>query len=389
MPTKTSRNAPCPCGSGKKYKKCCLAKDEAAEASVAVSEGAVARALGWLRDHYPDEFERAIALDYFDSLTPDQFEELDELPEDLLGMVHLNAFEWVLAEGEIGLTEDEDDIVPVMELVLGEGGPLMEANERRYLQLLATEPIDLYEVVEAEPGEGLWLVSTLAHEPKRVWVRERSASRSLREGAIFAARVLPCEPSVLSGAVYAFNRPQYLELRGRILDGPRGSGGLLDSDWVSACIIDAWLSVLVGPPPVLIDASTGEAILLTAVHYRVKDWPRFAKALDKEPDVEEDGEDHWVRFQPDEAREGSRRSLCTISRRADDRIELFAPTTDAADTAESWFSELLGDAVERIARELTDPRHAWKDRHARTRNEPDVGDGPGDAIPSCAKTRPF
>ena len=80
MPTKTSRNAPCPCGSGKKYKKCCLAKDEAAEASVAVSEGAVARALGWLRDHYPDEFERAIALDYFDSLTPDQFEELDELP---------------------------------------------------------------------------------------------------------------------------------------------------------------------------------------------------------------------------------------------------------------------------------------------------------------------
>ena len=381
MPTKTSRNAPCPCGSGKKYKKCCLAKDEAAEASVAVSEGAVARALGWLRDHYPDEFERAIALDYFDSLTPDQFEELDELPEDLLGMVHLNAFEWVLAEGEIGLTEDEDDIVPVMELVLGEGGPLMEANERRYLQLLATEPIDLYEVVEAEPGEGLWLVSTLAHEPKRVWVRERSASRSLREGDIFAARVLPCEPSVLSGAVYAFNRPQYLELRGRILDGPRGSGGLLDSDWVSACIIDAWLSVLVGPPPVLIDASTGEAILLTAVHYCVKDWPRFAKALDKEPDVEEDGEDHWVRFQPDEAREGSRRSLCTISRRADDRIELFAPTTDAADTAESWFSELLGDAVERIARELTDPRHAWKDRHARTRNEPDVGDGPGDAIP--------
>ena len=142
MPTKTSRNAPCPCGSGKKYKKCCLAKDEAAEASVAVSEGAVARAHGWLRDHYPDEFERAIALDYFDSLTPDQFEELDELPEDLLGMVHLNAFEWVLAEGEIGLTEDEDDIVPVMELVLGEGGPLMEANERRYLQLLATEPID-------------------------------------------------------------------------------------------------------------------------------------------------------------------------------------------------------------------------------------------------------
>ncbi|MDT8324176.1 MAG: SEC-C metal-binding domain-containing protein, partial [Bacteroidota bacterium] len=26
------RNDPCPCGSGKKYKKCCLAKDAAAQA---------------------------------------------------------------------------------------------------------------------------------------------------------------------------------------------------------------------------------------------------------------------------------------------------------------------------------------------------------------------
>ena len=142
-------------------------------------------------------------------------------------------------------------------------------------------PSILYEVVEAEPGEGLWLVSRLADEPTRFWVRERSASRSLREGDIFAARVLPFEPSVLTGAVYAFNRPQYLALRGRILEGPRGSGGLLQSDWVSATIIEAWLSVLVGPPPVLTDSSTGEAILLTAVHYRVKDWPLARKGTQR------------------------------------------------------------------------------------------------------------
>jgi tetratricopeptide (TPR) repeat protein len=29
--TKAGRNDPCPCGSGKKYKQCCLAKDQAAE----------------------------------------------------------------------------------------------------------------------------------------------------------------------------------------------------------------------------------------------------------------------------------------------------------------------------------------------------------------------
>lgn len=31
MTSKVSRNDPCPCGSGKKYKKCCLEKDQAAE----------------------------------------------------------------------------------------------------------------------------------------------------------------------------------------------------------------------------------------------------------------------------------------------------------------------------------------------------------------------
>lgn len=31
------RNEPCPCGSGQKYKKCCLAKDAAAEAATLAS----------------------------------------------------------------------------------------------------------------------------------------------------------------------------------------------------------------------------------------------------------------------------------------------------------------------------------------------------------------
>ena len=41
---RVGRNAPCPCGSGRKYKQCCLAKDEAAAAVVrakAAKEAAV------------------------------------------------------------------------------------------------------------------------------------------------------------------------------------------------------------------------------------------------------------------------------------------------------------------------------------------------------------
>jgi len=35
---KTGRNEKCPCGSGKKYKKCCLLKDENAEAQLKADE---------------------------------------------------------------------------------------------------------------------------------------------------------------------------------------------------------------------------------------------------------------------------------------------------------------------------------------------------------------
>jgi hypothetical protein len=38
MSDKIGRNAPCPCGSGKKYKRCCLAADEAGERELAQQE---------------------------------------------------------------------------------------------------------------------------------------------------------------------------------------------------------------------------------------------------------------------------------------------------------------------------------------------------------------
>lgn len=49
MPVKTGRNDPCPCGSGKKYKHCCLPQDQAVEhdklarAAAAAAEEAAAR----------------------------------------------------------------------------------------------------------------------------------------------------------------------------------------------------------------------------------------------------------------------------------------------------------------------------------------------------------
>jgi hypothetical protein len=44
MPNKTGRNDPCHCGSGQKYKRCCLEKDQAAQSTVLAAQAAVAAA---------------------------------------------------------------------------------------------------------------------------------------------------------------------------------------------------------------------------------------------------------------------------------------------------------------------------------------------------------
>jgi len=70
------RNAPCPCGSGRKYKKCCLAADEAA-ARRERAEAAAAEAI-------PDEPE-ADDLPDFDGevFSPDNLEALAETPAEI------------------------------------------------------------------------------------------------------------------------------------------------------------------------------------------------------------------------------------------------------------------------------------------------------------------
>src|SRR5271165_1431446 len=60
------RNDPCPCGSGKKYKHCCLKKEE----TQAVSDWsqAVPRAIKWLMAEHPHAVREALDNGFFGSL---------------------------------------------------------------------------------------------------------------------------------------------------------------------------------------------------------------------------------------------------------------------------------------------------------------------------------
>lgn len=71
--TKVSRNQPCPCGSGKKYKQCCLAADDAARLA----------SLERVPQHPPLE-----ALDTIDVRSFSERERLEQLSNGSLDLIH-------------------------------------------------------------------------------------------------------------------------------------------------------------------------------------------------------------------------------------------------------------------------------------------------------------
>ena len=57
-----SRNGPCPCGSGQKYKRCCLARDETEEREGLFIDAVARRIQDWSAKRFADELGVAVDL---------------------------------------------------------------------------------------------------------------------------------------------------------------------------------------------------------------------------------------------------------------------------------------------------------------------------------------
>ncbi|WP_242392672.1 SEC-C metal-binding domain-containing protein [Anaeromyxobacter oryzisoli] len=187
---KTPRNAPCPCGSGRKYKKCHLAEDEEREAAArgtgreveearararrlaerdpihALDERITADALAlarrrWGRAFDPDGALARLGLDF-------------ECTQSLLG--------WSSGHHR-GL-----DGRTALDLYLEERGGALDAEGRALVEAQRAAWFSYHEVVSAEPGRSITLRDVLAGGERTV--EEKSASRMVRPRDVLLARVL-------------------------------------------------------------------------------------------------------------------------------------------------------------------------------------------------------
>jgi hypothetical protein len=379
-----SRNDPCPCGSGRKYKNCCLGKESAGAADGIAGAGAARLALDWLAVTYPDELEEAIEHGFYAALETEEREALETLPSGLQAMIDINESEWLLADARLDVGERGDVSPPrAMELVLGPGGPPLSAVQRRHLESLGTARLRLYDVVESHPGTGLLLQDVLDPEGPPARVRERTASKSLVRGDVMGARVLPeGDALVLSGAIYNFTSPVANAIREDLREALREARGrarkpadpMAVRGLVTTMIVDAWLRLLANPPeiPELVDASTGDALMLVTDHYEVLDWDVLARALAAEPDVEGTRARGWVRL--DRADEEGGRSLLAINLgKQEDRIEPFARTLRGADEGREWLQRVAGASLRFLVRDSVDPRTLMRQMAEKERGK----GGPG------------
>ena len=364
------RNDPCPCGSGRKYKHCCGGGATTSEADAKGHARAVERALDWLASRHRNAAGVAIEAMLFGGLTDEERVTLETQHDETWQQIHLNANEWLLAEGAIDVFGKS---TRVADLLLGPGGPLFTMEQRQWIAQLSERPLRLYDVTDVVPGRQMTLGDSLETDALPIIVAERAGSQESLVGSQVGVRIMDVgDHRELSGAVYPFSalagpRVMATMRKASRKRGPR-AGQAAD---LSSTIRRHWLAQYFAAVsiPTIVDALTGEPLLLVTDRYRVKNWEALRQSLTAEPDVAGDREMGWNRLE--KGSDEPMRPVVSINPETDaDRISVFYRTQGYADRGRPWFEALARDAVRYLARELTDPKGALARASVTQRQKP-------------------
>ncbi|MDK1025254.1 MAG: SEC-C metal-binding domain-containing protein [Gammaproteobacteria bacterium] len=195
---KIGRNAPCPCGSGKKYKKCCLKSATASLGSLGwrklrrAEEDISAKLARQLSKYYgEDAFSKA--LDAFVIYTND--------PDDEGLEIDLEAFfppwflyNWIPHNDGV----DESEHIPEMPIArycLQKEGSQFTAYEQRFIMEACSQPFSFFMVTDVVPGKSVSLRDLIIE--REITVHERIASTTLEKGSIIFTRVLKLDEDAI------------------------------------------------------------------------------------------------------------------------------------------------------------------------------------------------
>jgi SEC-C motif len=221
---KLGRNTPCPCGSGKKYKHCCL---NAESVSAAAPADLTWHKLRALLDGYPTEMLRFIKEAYGPSAVHEAWDEFtghDDLEFDphtpLMQLFMPWLFHcWVPNPLETDVVKKSLHGVIPTAAYLATKGHRLDPLLRRYLGSLLTAPFTFFEVLACDPGTGMILRDVMTREEHSV--TERSASQGLQCGDLLFGQLASVDRLTMLEASNGFAIPPIekapvIELRAQI-----------------------------------------------------------------------------------------------------------------------------------------------------------------------------
>lgn len=267
------RNVACPCGSGRKYKKCCIGQRTTVAAYTSADKDAALRRL--LHTIHPEDLEAA--LERF----LDGHRQLGQTPKHPT-VEHMTeyAFLWWAFFDELVEDETIADHVLANTRDLGPG-------ERNFLEMARLTSMRLYEIVAVQPGSSMTVRDVLhGHD---IQVAERSASRQLHAGDLIAARVMPQGASgqpELDGGLF----PIQASLRQSLVDDLEFMQDDLDDaerkEFLPPMFFRAWMT----PTFPKLANFDGEPIVMTKVVFDVINEAKLVNALHSTSELEQSNE---------------------------------------------------------------------------------------------------
>jgi hypothetical protein len=364
---KAGRNDPCPCGSGKKYKKCCLAEtfiQSGKEESV--RRRLVDELLNFYNKHYRDTIEEAHVM-FWDDFVPQE-----HLEGHALDIAYQNFFEWLTFDFII----DPDENKTLIDLYMEQNKKLTQ-DLHRVLIKMKNSCISLYEVQEVFPEKGLLLKDLLMGGEYDV--KEKSATRSLKRWDIFATRLLMIDGQyIMSGSVFPYSirmkqkilddfMDEYREYQEEFPDGTmdiflKESGDIFNFHW--------YFPIQNPPPPLKLHTTSGEPMLFSKALFEINDKDAVRTGLAKIKGFEQNQDEGDYTWYDKRNKDGSATILGTAVIK-DNKLILESNSKKRLEKGKKLILKALPDAVVHKVDTFQNPMEAMKSHKESSAAKPE------------------
>ena len=283
---KVGRNDPCPCGSGKKYKKCCLEREKISDLGYRRLSNAqqelVKKLTRYVMQDIGQSFVSGALIDFFQD-DPESPEDFFQLMMDEFSSVF---WPWLFFTVDFGKADIEDlgmsgpvrPNMTVAEMYMQDKGTKLDPLELELLSAANRTQFSFYEADAVQPGQGFQAKDLLTGQ--MYMVTDVSASQDLEQGDILYALIIEIQGYAMSigSATYKLSprfKPKIIQFRQELEEdfGSVTNEVLMDVDPELRDFFMALQDALFEPPEMC--NTDGDPLSFRTLHYEI-DFPEDA-----------------------------------------------------------------------------------------------------------------